>query len=198
MKIHTFTVLFALISSLMFSAVTSTALGHENLCENVLRLHIPANSDSDEDQSIKLKVRDEILNMSQDIFKGMETYDEILSAARENLPEFEVAADRVLKENGFDYTAHAEIADMYFENRTYGKYYVPEGNYTALRITLGSGKGKNWWCVMYPALCIPCFSEGNENEELIDENGEKILNSSEDEIKIKFYLAMIFEKLIGE
>lgn len=193
MKIHTFTVLFALVVSVMFSAVAKTAMGYENLCENVLRLHIVANSDSDTDQDVKLKVRDEILSLSHDIFGNASTYDEILSAAEENLPVFEETANRVLSENGFEYAAHAEIARMYFDNRTYDSFYVPEGEYTALRITLGSGEGKNWWCVMYPALCIPCFAE---DDALIDENGEEILDSSENEIKVKFYLAELLEKLI--
>ncbi len=203
MKIHTLPALLGLVISLFLSASAATADGSENLRQNVLRLHIPANSDSAADQNVKMKVRDRILSMSDEIFSNCKTREDILSAAEENLPEIEKAADEILIENGFSYRSHAEITDMYFDDRTYESVFVPHGNYTALRITLGSGRGQNWWCVMYPALCLPCFSDDENSEETISESnisdeGEDILNSSEEEIHVKLYIAELLEKLFGE
>lgn len=202
MRISTLSALAGLLISVFISAVFMTADGKENLRENILRLHIPANSDSAADQEVKIKVRDKILLMSEEIFAGKTDRDEILLAAENNLQRFENAADEILSENGFPYKAHAELADMYFDDRTYDSFFVPHGEYTALRITLGSGRGKNWWCVMYPALCLPCFSENTGTEEIISdssisEEGEKILNSSESQLEIKFFLVEFIEELIN-
>ncbi|MGN1415289.1 MAG: stage II sporulation protein R [Oscillospiraceae bacterium] len=189
-----------LILSLLCASVCDVYEHYENITRNVLRLHIPANSDSDEDQEIKLAVRDELISRSEDIFADCTTREEVLAAARDNLDEFEAIADEVLSENGFDYTSKAQLAEMHFDKRVYGDLTVPEGDYTALRITLGSGEGHNWWCVMYPPLCLPCFADKSEDE-LFDECGEYISDEEEemlkdpDRIEAKLYIAELIEKI---
>lgn len=190
-----------LIISLMCASVSEVYTHYQNITSNVLRLHIPANSDSDEDQAVKLLVRDELLSRSERIFAECDTREEVIAAAKDNLDEFERTADRVLAENGFDYTASAELAEMPFDERVYGDLTVPEGTYTALRITLGSGEGHNWWCVMYPPLCLPCFADKSE-EEMFDECGDYISDGEEkmlrepEKIGVKLYIVELFQKVV--
>lgn len=189
-----------LIVSLLCASVNDVYGHYENITQNVLRLHIPANSDSDEDQQVKLAVRDELISRSEDIFADCITREEVLAAASDNLDQFESIADEVLAENGFDYTAEAELAEMHFDKRIYGDLTVPEGDYTALRITLGSGEGHNWWCVMYPPLCLPCFADKSE-EEMFDEccgyisEEEEDMLKNPDKIEAKLYIAELIEKI---
>lgn len=127
----------------------------DDLRQNVLRLHIIANSDSEADQAVKLAVRDKILEQAEDLF-GRET--ELAAAERQaaaHLDRFAETADEVLRENGFAYSACAEIGDSYFETREYDDFTLPAGNYRSLIIRLGEARGKNWWCVVFPAVCIP-------------------------------------------
>ncbi|MCI5751109.1 MAG: stage II sporulation protein R [Oscillospiraceae bacterium] len=189
-----------LVISLLCASVSDVYGHYDNITQNVLRLHIPANSDSDEDQAVKLAVRDELISRSEDIFADCTTREEVLAAAEDNLDEFELIADEVLSENGFDYTASAELAEMHFDKRVYGDLTVPEGDYTALRITLGSGEGHNWWCVMYPPLCLPCFADRSEDE-VFDECGDYISEEEADmlkqpeKIEAKLYIAELVERI---
>ncbi len=119
---------------------------------DLLRLHIRANSNSIEDQAVKYKVRDEINSyLSEHIDKS--TFDEAYAEIRLRLGVLSKIAARVLADNGFDYGANATLGREYFPERKYGDVTVPEGEYDALIIGLGSAKGDNWWCVVYPPLC---------------------------------------------
>jgi len=112
--------------------------------ENMLRLHVMANSDSEEDQALKLIVRDAILNESG----GFEL-------TQSNLKLLEDVARREVNADGKDYPVKAELVNMFFPTRHYGDITVPAGRYDAVRLTIGSGDGENWWCVMFPPMCIP-------------------------------------------
>lgn len=127
----------------------------DELRGSVLRLHILANSDSTNDQYLKLCVRDELLKHSNEIFGDCADITECEAAAAEKLPEIERIAENVLLRNGCGDKVTAELADVYFGERTYGDITMPEGTYRALRVKIGSAEGQNWWCVMYPPLCIP-------------------------------------------
>ena len=127
----------------------------EDLRTNVLRLHIIANSDSVPDQQLKLKIRDSILKESKDLFKGAKDTNEALLIADDNIDFYCDIANRVIKENGFSYKAEARVGDSYFETREYEDFTLPAGYYKSLIITVGEGKGKNWWCVIFPEVCIP-------------------------------------------
>lgn len=144
----------------------------EAVSGEVLRLHIPANSDSGEDQQIKLRVRDYILAEFSDELSGSENLDEAEEKARELLPEIERKATDFLHENGFSYGAKAELVTMGFTTREYDRLILPAGNYRALRITLGSGNGHNWWCVIFPQLCLPSACESRQSEEILAEFGK--------------------------
>ena len=138
----------------------------EKLRHSVLRLHILANSDSEYDQNLKLMVRDRLLDA--DIFENAENLKEAENSAREKLPEIVEISEGVLRENGCYMPVSAEIEDIYFDERVYGDITMPAGNYRALRINIGRAEGHNWWCVMYPPLCIPAACEVDDNKECED------------------------------
>ena len=132
----------------------------DQLRGSVLRLHILANSDSERDQQLKLKVRDRLLESN--IFKSAESLSEAESIAEGSLSKITDIAESVLRENGCMDKVTAELADIGFDDRTYGEITMPSGTYRALRIKIGRAEGHNWWCVMYPPLCLPaaCETEG--------------------------------------
>lgn len=135
----------------------------DDLRASVLRLHILAESDSEEDQRLKLMVRDRLLESG--FFYGCESLEEAEKIAAENLPEIIETAEAVLRENGCSSTVTAELADVEFDSRIYGEITMPAGEYRALRVKIGRAEGHNWWCVMYPPLCIPVAEEVEEVEE---------------------------------
>ncbi|MCM1316034.1 MAG: stage II sporulation protein R [Prevotella sp.] len=135
----------------------------DNLRSSVLRLHILAESDSERDQNLKLKVRDEILKSG--ILDGAENLSDAENIAREKIPEIIRISEKTLQENGCNLPVSAEITDMHFDERVYGNITMPAGDYKALRIKIGSAHGHNWWCVMYPPLCLPAACEVKENPE---------------------------------
>ena len=118
---------------------------YRDITQTVFRLHILANSDSEEDQSLKLKVRDAVLEENSDIFEDCKSAEEAAAAAREHIDEIKSSAEKVLAENGAGYGAECGIAKMRFDDRVYGDMTMPAGEYLALRVTLGDAEGKNWW-----------------------------------------------------
>ena len=122
--------------------------------ENVVRIHIRANSNEAEDQRIKLKVRDNIIDYITPLIASCKDAKEVKNVLKNNLSTFNSVADEVLSENGFDYIANSRITNEYFPTRNYGEKVFEAGYYDALIINLGSGEGNNWWCVAYPPMCF--------------------------------------------
>lgn len=125
----------------------------ENQYEGVIRLHVIANSDSAEDQSLKLKVRDEIIKEVGSL-ESSQSIDQSRSYLKSHLGRMEQVAAQVIRENGKEYTAKADLGVRWIPAKTYGDMYFPAGNYEALNVTLGKGQGHNWWCVLFPPLCL--------------------------------------------
>lgn len=119
---------------------------------NLIRLHVVANSDQPADQEVKLEVRDALLGASEDLFAA-EVPDDAIGLVKENLSLFQRVAENVLVANGYDYAVGAEFGTFSFPERAYGPLVLPAGDYQALRIVLGEGKGANWWCILFPPLC---------------------------------------------
>ncbi len=132
----------------------------DELRGSVLRLHILANSDSEQDQQLKLMVRDKLLESG--LFESAESLSQAEAIAEEKLDKITDIAERVLRENGCNHKVTAELADVDFGDRTYGDITMPAGRYRALRIKIGSAEGHNWWCVMYPPLCLPAACEAED------------------------------------
>ena len=127
----------------------------QNIRESVLRLHVLANSDSQEDQALKLKVRDRILLESEHLMDHVSNRQEAKQIASQHLPELEAAAQDEIQKQGYDYPVEIRLENTYFNTRQYGSVTLPAGQYDALRVLIGSGEGHNWWCVMFPPMCLP-------------------------------------------
>lgn len=155
----------AIICGFVFSVLfsfTNFSAKCDSISGKIFRLHILANSDSEEDQTLKLKVRDRIL---KDFGNELALAEDIIDAeniTRAKLDEIVAAAKDEIAKNGKNYSVKAEITNMYFNNRIYGDFTAPAGFYKALRITIGEAKGKNWWCVMFPPLCLPAAQADND------------------------------------
>ncbi len=168
----------------------------EQISTEVFRLHILANSDSKEDQNLKLKVRDALLECTDKIFSDAQNRQEAENIARDNLQMLQSVAQRVVYENGYDYNVEAEVVQMYFNTRYYDDYTMPAGMYDALRITIGSGEGHNWWCVMYPSICISSAVETDEKvEKTFSKNQQEIVKGND--YQYKFKVVEIFQKFVS-
>ena len=165
-----------------------------NISNDVFRLHILANSDSDYDQSVKLKVRDRVLEYSKSLFESASSKEEAESLISQNLDDITRVAQNELQNLGCDKTVKAEIKKMYFTTRYYDSYTLPSGMYDALRITIGSGKGHNWWCVMYPSICLSTATEQDEKAKQALDDGEYDIIKNE-KYSYKFKVVELFEKL---
>ena len=184
-------VLFGLICAIVLSFANFDVRCDE-LRNNVLRLHIIANSDSDIDQALKLSVRDEILKNSTDIFKNCDNVDSAIFTAKSQIETLKTIANDVIKQNGFDYSADVLVGDSYFDTREYDDFTLPAGTYKSLIVNLGEGKGKNWWCVVFPCVCVPSAIDA----ELSDSVPDRAVKTSEnaENYVIKFKSAEIYEQ----
>ncbi len=124
----------------------------------VLRLHIIANSDSDADQALKLKVRDNILKSTSIGFDKCSDLESAISVAHSETERLEKIVNKTIAENGFAYSSSVSVGEAYFETREYDDFTLPAGEYKSLIVRLGEGKGKNWWCVVFPCVCLPSAS----------------------------------------
>ena len=158
-------VLIACIFCIACSALFSFGEECSFIRENTLRLHILANSDSPADQALKLKIRDAVLSCSGELFSGCDTRQKMISAAQEQLPKIQQVAEQTALHNGYELPGTVSVTDMFFETRRYDHVILPAGTYTAVRIELGAAAGKNWWCVLYPPLCVSAAQTGFTEEE---------------------------------
>lgn len=206
--------LIGLVVSIIISSVSAFAKDLDGISDNVLRLHILANSDSEEDQALKLKVRDAILAETSELFAECNSRLEVEQVALDNMDRIQAIAEKVIKENGYDYPVKCEITYMKFDDRTYDDLTLPGGYYDAVRITIGEAKGHNWWCVMYPQFCIaPSIDKKSldilENTKFLNysessSKKEKLENFNKREVKImkepkkykfKFYGVELYRKV---
>lgn len=175
-------ILFAMLFTTTLAAYSENL--SDELSHGIVRLHIVGHSNSQVDQQVKLKIRDEILQKMQ----GFDTREEI----KDNLEEFEKIANSVLEAEGFAYTAHAEYGKFDFPTKHYENFSLPKGEYEAVRINLGEAQGENWWCVLFPPLCMV---DAATNEALLKETfGENygVVKGNTLPVKIKFKIAELF------
>ena len=126
----------------------------QTLREELIRLHVVAASDTQEDQKLKLLVRDAVVSSLQENMRHVTDTEQARAYLQENLPEIEIFANRVLRDAGVRDTATVSLQREAFDTRYYDTFTLPAGVYEALRITIGEGKGHNWWCVVFPAMCV--------------------------------------------
>lgn len=183
----------AVVISIIFSIV-SFAKTSDEIRGEVLRIHVIANSDSDFDQQLKLKVRDAVLTEGADIFDGSVNVENAVEKITPNIDRLECVANRVVAENGGDYTAKISLEKTYFNTRTYDDVTLPAGRYLAVRVVLGEGVGKNWWCVMFPPMCIPAAADREELSDVIGEDGERLV-TKDPRYEPRFKIIEVYEKI---
>ena len=131
----------------------------QEISDKVVRLHVVANSDSEEDQALKLRVRDAILARTTALLEASADRSDAEGLIRGQLLELEELAKKEIAAAGYDYTVEAELTEMDFPTKEYESFTLPAGNYLALRVSIGEGKGQNWWCVVFPPLCTAAAAE---------------------------------------
>lgn len=171
-----------------------------DISESVFRLHVIANSDSKEDQDLKYKVRDSLLEYMNNICKNCSSKEEAISLVEKNKENFKKIAEDTIKSEGYSYTVNINVGNFEFPTKTYGDISLPAGFYDALRVEIGEAKGQNWWCVMFPPLCFVDISSGivpDESKETMKENLSNeeyalISDDSNTQIQFKFKLLEFF------
>ena len=192
-KLFTKALCIAFVLTVFYSVIPFEAECNE-ISNEVFRIHILANSDSQADQSLKLKVRDEILAFSESLFESADSKEEAENIVRENMDEIIAVAQKKVYDEGYSYKVDAELTNMYFTTRYYEHFTMPSGMYDALRVTIGEGEGKNWWCVMYPSICLSASIESDEKaKESFTDNQYDIVSSGE--YQYRFKVVEIFEKI---
>ncbi len=152
----------ALLAGVAVAALSGTVVREEqnHLADKIVRLHVIANSDGDADQALKLKVRDKVLEVSEDLIPAGSSQEEAMDILSAHLEELATAGAGVVGAEGYTYPVTASLEeDVWFPTKTYTDFALPAGNYTALRLTIGEGAGQNWWCVVFPPLCMGSVTE---------------------------------------
>ena len=201
-KIKSVFILFLLFILFLFVTFVSYASSVSNdLSDNFFRLHIIANSNSKEDQELKLKIRDAVILYMNTLDYNNLSKEHTINITEENLNNLKRIIEETIKDNGFNYSCNLEIGNYYFPTKYYGNISLPSGYYDALKINIGDAKGKNWWCSLYPPLCFTDVSSGvidEESQEILKNNltdDEYILISKGNEnIKLKFKIVELISK----
>lgn len=181
----------ALVCSVMLSMV-----GFKDSCDemysNIIRIRILANSDSDDDQNLKIKVRDAVLEKSKELFGEECSYEDAIKVTNESLDILLDEACKTVKNSGYSYDVKAEFRDEFFDTRVYDSFTLPAGRYKTAVFTIGEGGGKNWWCVIYPQVCVGACS-GSLSDSISKEASDFAYNA--EDYVIKFKTVEIFEKV---
>ena len=150
-----------IISAVLILVVFVLGLANDlaGLEDGLVRLHVVGASDSEEDQAVKLLVKDAVAEHLQESLMGAQTREEALELLRQELPKVEEIANRVLSENGFSETVQVTLTEEEFPRRDYDTFSLPAGIYQSLRVRIGEAAGKNWWCVVFPSFCLGAASE---------------------------------------
>lgn len=178
------------------AAVMLTMVPFESTCsklqQDVLRLHILANSDTKSDQQMKLDVRDEVLHAISPLYDDIDSKDDAIEVTTEHLKLITDTAQTVVDRYDCDYRVSARLTNMYFDTRYYDDFTMPAGMYDTLQITIGEAKGKNWWCVMYPTLCVGASTKQSMKDDLSDDEYSVICA---DDFEFRFKIVEYFEKI---
>ena len=184
-RIFLVSLVIAFVLYLAFSITYFSSVSGE-IRENVVRLHILAESNSEIDQQVKLKVRDALLKKNTELLSSKVTPENAEEYFENSKEELEKCANEVLKENGFNYTAKITLGKEYYTTRTYEDLTFPAGTYTSVKVVLGSGEGKNWWCVMFPSMCIPAATKNKTLDSAVSSSSAEVAkNAPQYEMRFK-------------
>ena len=157
MQKRTLALVLLIVSALTVSVCAALQVQQQRMSEKIIRLHVVANSDSGADQAIKLHVRDAVLAAARQALQGAGDPQQAIAQA---LPQLEAAANAALAAQGSRDTASVSFRRELFPTRDYDTFSLPSGVYRSLRVTIGAGGGHNWWCVIFPSLCVPATADG--------------------------------------
>ncbi len=195
------------------SSLELTELNYDDIQDNLIRFHVIANSDTDEDQNLKLKVRDKVVEALSEKLSNVNSLEEAENVLKENIDYVNEIAKEVIEENNYTYEVNTMLSYENFPDKVYGDYIFPQGNYEAFRVIIGEGKGQNWWCVMFPSLCFVDESKNSvdssnlkeeieniepKNNETINKNNEKNKESSNvnNGVKFKFKIVEVIKGIL--
>ena len=197
-----------ILSFLLFIYITVCAFSYAqnistDIANNVFRLHVLANSDSEEDQNLKYLVRDALIDYMNSVSKNSNSKDEAISIAYQHKSDFYKIAKKVINDNGYDYNVNISIGNFTFPTKNYGDISLPAGYYDALKVEIGNASGQNWWCVMFPPLCfvdistgiVPEDSKETIKDSLHTEEYNLINNAQTADVKFKFKLLEFFQNI---
>ena len=191
-------------------------LNYDEVKDSLIRFHVIANSDSEEDQNLKLKVKNKVIDYLYPYLNDTQSLDESRQIIKDRMQEVKKLAEEVIKDNNYEYSIKVELSRENFPDKSYGNITLPQGNYEAFRIIIGGGQGRNWWCVMFPPLCFvdeskadieydktenkinskkELNSEGNKSEKSDGQNNNNGGNG--DNIQIKFKIVEILKNLFN-
>lgn len=196
---------FILVSALLIiyvciSAVSYTHAVTTDIADSVFRLHVIANSNSDEDQNLKYIVRDKVIEYMSSISQNASSKEEVIKIAKANLDKIQAIAAQTIRDNGYTFSVNVEVGNFSFPSKRYGDITLPPGYYDALRIKIGKAEGQNWWCVMFPPLCFVDVTSGvvpDESKEIMKENLSKeefdLISKNSNEVKVKFKIVEVLQ-----
>ena len=155
----------------------------EEIQDEIIRFHVLANSDTEEDQALKLKVRDRVIKEMSSKFNSSNNIDDAREIMLDSIDEVNAIAKEVIEENGYNYDVRSELSRENFPDKMYGDTLYPQGEYEAFRILIGEANGQNWWCVMFPPLCFVDETKQAVNSDKTKETLEETLNLNKDNKK---------------
>lgn len=173
--------------------------GEAEIYDSVVRLHVLANSDSEEDQALKLKVRDSVLACSRDILKDCDSREDAILAINANISKLEDAAASSIKNEGYPYSVRVELGEEEYPTKNYESFCFPSGSYVSLRVLIGDAEGQNWWCVLFPPLCLSAATDKSSAEDafiavgLTSEQYKVITETDDTTYEVRFKILETFE-----
>ena len=192
-KLIVFSAVF-LCSVILVSAFTPAITMSESISAKVFRLHIVANSDSDADQALKMKVKDKIISFSSGLYDNCENVQDAIKVSQDNVYNFKQIAQKVIAFYDYDYDTKVYVTKEFFPTRKYDNFTLPAGEYDCLKIIIGEGKGHNWWCVMFPEVCVSAYSEKSDKfEGCLTEEEIKMIQSKG--YAVRFKVVEIYERI---
>lgn len=160
-----------------------------NLADQVVRLHVLANSDDPADQALKLEVRDAVLEEAEPLLEGVSSQEAAEAALSGSLEALAQAGQEIVRQAGYDYPVRAELTTSYFPTREYADFALPAGYYRALRVEIGAAEGHNWWCVVYPPLCAVGVTEVEPASLGLNQEGLSLITQEDSEYVLRFQCA---------
>lgn len=198
-KVTAFLIAALFIFGLLMNIYINTDYTFSNIKDKIIRLHVVANSDSPEDQALKLSIRDVVINEMAPILKDLTETEKVKAIIVDNLESIKKAAQIEMEKLNKNFPISVELGEYEFPTKVYGNFTFPAGKYQALNIRIGEGKGKNWWCVMFPPLCFIDIAQGAVSDDILKEFKEVLTEKEmellkthrEDEIPVKMKFKIV-------